>query len=264
MTPSVQAPVKLYRMSLPNGECPWGRRAVDLLNEQNIAFEDHLLRSREDAEAFKAKHEVSTTPQVFWGEERIGGYTELADHLGFADPEAGDEKSYAPVVALFSTAALVSLAASLGVSGFMGVALSMLASLKLMDLDAFARSFENYDLITQRVKPYGKLYPFAELAIGLGFLSGAAPLLTGAASLAIGLSGSLSVFKAVYLDKKDLNCACIGGNSKTPLGVVSFAENAIMAVMGAILLLSAVGGVEVSGRAIEATPGVAIAGEYSP
>ena len=36
----------------------------------------------------------------------------------------------------------------------------------------------------------------------------------------------------------DLNCACVGGGSRTPLGVVSFAENAIMAIMGGVLLFN--------------------------
>ena len=47
------------------------------------------------------------------------------------------------------------------------------------------------------------------------------------------------MFKAVYIDKKELNCACVGGNSSAPLGVVSFLENAIMIVMGVVLLVSA-------------------------
>jgi hypothetical protein len=40
----------------------------------------------------------------------------------------------------------------------------------------------------------------------------------------------------VFIDHLALNCACVGGNSKTPLGVVSFAENLIMALMGAVML----------------------------
>lgn len=47
------------------------------------------------------------------------------------------------------------------------------------------------------------------------------------------------MFKAVYIDKLELNCACVGGNSKAPLGAISFLENAIMVGMGAFLLFSA-------------------------
>ncbi|WP_264325270.1 MauE/DoxX family redox-associated membrane protein [Romeriopsis navalis] len=108
-----------------------------------------------------------------------------------------------------------------------------------MDIDAFVEGFKKYDLITKQFQPYAKAYPFAELLIGLGGLSGVAPLVTGISSLWIGTSGAVSVFKAVYIDKLALNCACVGGNTKTPLGVVSFAENAIMAGMGAFLIFTA-------------------------
>ena len=234
---SVEQPVRLYRMSTPDHECPWGLKAVNLLNEKGIRFEDHKLTSKAEIEAFKAKHNVPTTPQIFFGDERIGGYSDLAEY--FDVEKEGAEYSYTPVVALFSTAGLVAWAAALGVPGFMGVSLSMLASLKLMDIDAFVEGFEKYDLITQKVRPYGKAYPFLELLLGLGFLSGLAPVATGIGSLILGTSGAISVFKAVYIDKLELNCACVGGNSKAPLGVVSFLENAIMVGMGAFLLFSA-------------------------
>jgi len=224
-------------MSTPDHECPWGLRALTLLQEKGFEFEDIRLQTAEQIADFKAQHNVATTPQIFFGNQRIGGYTDLAAYLEVTAETA--EYSYTPVIALFTTAGLMATAASLGVSGFMGVSLSMLASLKLMDINAFAESFGKYDLITRRFKPYGKVYPFAEAAIGLGFLSGVAPLAVGIGALLVGVSGAVSVFKAVYIDKMALNCACIGGNSKAPLGIVSFAENAIMALMGATLIFSA-------------------------
>lgn len=238
--PNTTETVRVYRMSTPDHECPWGLRAIDLLTERGIEFEDILLRSREEVDAFKAQHNVATTPQIFFGEERVGGYSDLAGRFQMV-PEKPDY-SYTPVIALFSTAGLMTLATSLGMTGFMGISLSMLASLKLMDLNAFATSFEQYDLLTKRFRPYGKTYPFIELLVGLGFLSGVAPLATGIGSLVVGVAGAASVIKAVYIDKLALNCACVGGNSKAPLGVVSFAENAIMAVMGASLIWMTVNG----------------------
>jgi len=235
---AIPAPVKLYRMATADHECPWGLRAINLLEDKGIAFEDIRLTTPEAVAAFKAQHQVATTPQIFFGEQRIGGYTDLAAYLAVQAETA--DYSYTPVVALFSTAGLVALSTSLGISGFMGISLSMLASLKLMDLNTFAESFAKYDLVTQRIKPYGKIYPFVELAVGLGFLAGVAPLATGLGSLLVGASGAVSVFKAVYIDKMALNCACIGGNSKAPLGIISFAENAIMALMGATLIFSTV------------------------
>jgi glutaredoxin len=226
--------IKLYRMSMPEHECPWGLRAVKLLQDKNLPFEDIKLRSPQEVEEFKAKYQVATTPQIFFDSERVGGYTDLAARFNVAVEQP--DISYLPVVALFSSAGLMTLALSLGMTGFMGIALSMLATLKLMDLDSFAQSFEKYDLLTKKFKPYAKIYPFAELAIGLGFLSGMIPLVTGIAATSVGVSGTISVIKAVYIDKMALNCACVGGNTKTPLGVISLSENLMMAIMGMILI----------------------------
>jgi glutaredoxin len=230
--------VRLYRMELPDHACPWGLRAMRLLRERHIPFEDHPLTSAEEVEAFKAAHGVATTPQIFAGDERIGGYSDLAGRLGVR-PEAA-EISYAPVVAVFLTAALMSLVLAAGVGGFMGFAICLLAMLKLMDVQAFAASFRKYDLLSQRWRPWARLYPGIELLVGLGVLlqpgpSGAAQLV-GAVAVLLGAMGMVSVGKAVFIDHLALNCACVGGNSRTPLGVVSFAENLIMAAMGLAML----------------------------
>ena len=47
----------------------------------------------------------------------------------------------------------------------------------------------------------------------------------------------ISIFKAVYLDKLKLNCACIGGYAKTPFGIISFIENLLMAIMSVLILI---------------------------
>ncbi|WP_263975534.1 glutaredoxin family protein [Leptolyngbya sp. 7M] len=101
----------VYRMSMPEHECPWGLRAIKLLQEQGIEFEDVKLRSREAVDQFKAKYGVATTPQIFFGDERIGGYTDLAERLKVEAEKT--EYSYTPVVAVFSTAGLMALATSL-------------------------------------------------------------------------------------------------------------------------------------------------------
>ncbi len=225
--------------------CKFGDKAVELLKEKDIQFEDHVFDSKDEEMAFKEKHGVSTTPQIFFGDERIGGYSDLAEKLGEDVEEESNETSYVPVIAVFSVAALMALATSLGVMGFMGFALAMLATLKLMDIQSFVQSFSKYDLITQRIKGYGYVYPFAEVAAGLGFLLIAAlatppealKMTTGILSLFVGVAGGISVFKAVYIDKIDLNCACVGGNANVPLGAVSFTENAMMAVMGLWVLV---------------------------
>ena len=230
--------VHLYRMDLPDHACPWGHKAIRLLQEQGIPFTDHRLTTQVQVQAFKDQHRVATTPQIFSAGQRLGGYSELAALLQVRAEAA--EVSYTPVLAVFATALLVDLAAGGGVMGFMGYALAMLAMLKLMDVAAFATSFLKYDLISQRCPVYARCYPGLELLVALGFLARQAQGATGLLALLLGVSGMVSVYKAVVIDKLALNCACVGGNSKAPLGVVSFAENLMMAAMGTALIMGMV------------------------
>lgn len=232
---AITEPVTLYRMSLPEHECPWGLKAVALLKERDIPFTDVKLTNQAQVDDFMAQHQVPTTPQIFFGKQRIGGYTDLAHYLHA--PVVKENFSYIPLIAVFSVATLMALALQIGWMGLMGIALCLLALLKLMDIPSFVKGFKQYDLVTQRLEAYAWSYPFLEVLLGLSFLAGKGLALSGPVALVIGVIGTTSVIKAVYIDKLAINCACVGGNSKTPLGVSSLAENLMMVLMGSLLLL---------------------------
>ena len=71
----------LYRMVLPDHECPFGLRAKQMLADNGFEVEEHILRSRSEVDAFEAEHDVDTTPQVFIAGERIGGSDDLERYL---------------------------------------------------------------------------------------------------------------------------------------------------------------------------------------
>ncbi len=71
----------LYRMVLPEETCPFGVRAKQMLERAGYQIDEHLLRSREEVEAFEEKQNVATTPQVFIDGERIGGSDDLERYL---------------------------------------------------------------------------------------------------------------------------------------------------------------------------------------
>ena len=99
--------------------------------------------------------------------------------------------------------------------------------------------FLNYDLLAQKWPTYGYVYPFAELAAGVLMLAGALTWLSAPVALIIGGVGAVSVFKAVYIDRRELKCACVGGSSNVPLGFVSLTENLMMIAMAVAMLLMA-------------------------
>ena len=103
---------------------------------------------------------------------------------------------------------------------------------KLKDVESFSTMFLNYDLLARRWVPYGYVYPFAETLAGVLMLASALIWLAGPVALFIGTVGAVSVFKAVYIEKRELKCACVGGDSNVPLGFVSLTENLIMMGMG--------------------------------
>lgn len=227
----------LYRMMTPKHQCPYGLKTLHLLKQADFEVEDHHLSSREETEAFKAEHNVKTTPQAFIAGERIGGYEAVRKHLGktVRDPEAS---SYRPVIALFSMTALTALALSLGMHGtgfsvqtvewFIALSMVVLALLKLQDVESFSSMFLNYDLLARRWVPYGYVYPYAEGLAGILMVGGLLNWISIPLALFIGTVGAVSVFKAVYVDKRELKCACVGGANNVPLGFVSLTENLMM------------------------------------
>ncbi len=78
----------LHRMVLPDHTCPYGVRAKEMLEEAGFEVDDQVLSSREEVEAFKSEHGVSTTPLIFIDGEPIGGSTELETYLAAQDANA--------------------------------------------------------------------------------------------------------------------------------------------------------------------------------
>ena len=76
-----QRTATLYRMKLPTHECPYGLLARRMLEDAGYEIDEHLLTNRDEVDAFQAEQGVSTTPQIFIDDERIGGSEELAEYL---------------------------------------------------------------------------------------------------------------------------------------------------------------------------------------
>ncbi|MDD9743980.1 MULTISPECIES: glutaredoxin [Marinovum] len=232
---------KLYRMAMPDHLCPYGLKSKALLEREGYAVEDHHLTTREETDAFMEKHGVETTPQTWLGDERIGGYDDLRVHFGKETQDA-DETSYQPVIAIFSVAFLMALGLSWAMFGsiltlraaewFIAISMCFLAVQKLQDVESFSTMFLNYDLLARRWVRYGYIYPFGEAFAGILMVAGALTWLSAPVALFIGTVGAVSVFKAVYIDRRELKCACVGGSSNVPLGFVSLTENLMMIVMG--------------------------------
>lgn len=238
---------QLYRMVMDKHVCPYGLKAKYLLEREGYEVEDHHLTTREQTDSFKKEHGVATTPQTFIDGQRIGGYTELRKLVGKPLPEPG-ATSYTPVLVVFAAAAALATAVSHVAFGnaltvragewFIAFAMVLLAMLKLQDVEKFSSMFVGYDLLARRYVPYSYAYPFLEFGAGVLMAAHAVDWLSIPVALFIGTVGAVSVFYAVYVQQRDIKCACVGGSSNVPLGFVSLTENLAMVGMAIWMLLS--------------------------
>jgi hypothetical protein len=120
---------------------------------------------------------------------------------------------------------------------FMGLFLFPLALLKLFDIGGFAKAFARYDVVAKIWPTYGRVYPFLELALALSLLSSLWPIPTHIAALLIGTVGTIGIVQTLARGEQ-LRCACVGSTIDVPLGMVSISENAGMAAMAAVFLVS--------------------------
>lgn len=230
----------IYRLVTPDHLCPWGIKALDLLKRHGFTVTDHHLDSMEATKRFKEEDKVDETPQVFLDGQRLGGYDDLRRHLGLR-PDPNEGETYQPVIAIFAVTFLMALTTSWTMLGslsvlrvaelFIAFSMCVLGIQKLRDLDGFATGFVQYDLLAQRYVPYASIYAFIEAAGGALMIAGLLTWIAAPIVLIASTIGAVSVFKAVYIERRSLRCACVGGGSTVPLGFISLTENLMMMAM---------------------------------
>lgn len=151
---------------------------------------------------------------------------------------------YRPLLSLVVIACLAGLAIMYGSGGspmhfmhyFMGIFLCIFAMLKLFHPDAFASGFAKYDIIGKRFRPYLYIYPYIELALGLGYLSFFMPAVVYSATIIVMIVGIIGVAGALK-QGLNINCPCMGSVLDVPLSTVTLTENISMAAMAFLMLV---------------------------
>ena len=119
---------------------------------------------------------------------------------------------------------------------FMGLFYIIFSFFKILDIKGFSKSFKMYDPLAKKITIYGYIYPFIEILLGLMFLTrievNIALLIT---IIILGIT-SVGVTKTL-LNKRTINCACLGTTLKLPMTEATFIENAIMITMAIVLLI---------------------------
>lgn len=119
---------------------------------------------------------------------------------------------------------------------FMGLFYIVFSFFKLLDLKGFPESFKMYDPLAKVIPAYAWIYPFIEVALGLMFLMRFQISFALIITLVVLGITTVGVSKAL-LNKKSIQCACLGTALKLPMTKATFIENTVMIIMAVIMLL---------------------------
>jgi copper chaperone CopZ len=107
---------------------------------------------------------------------------------------------------------------------------------KLLNLKGFAESYSSYDIIAKKWLGWGYVYAFIELGLGIAYLINFNPILTNAVALIVMGISIIGVLQSV-LNKRRIQCACLGAVFNLPMSTITVIEDALMITMSGAMLL---------------------------
>ncbi len=119
---------------------------------------------------------------------------------------------------------------------FMAAFFLVFSFFKLLNLKGFAESYQMYDIVARRFKGWAFIYPFIELALGLAFLLNFNFVLTNSVTFMVMGISIIGVLQSV-LNKKQIQCACLGAVFNLPMSTITIIEDLLMIGMSAWMLL---------------------------
>lgn len=157
------------------------------------------------------------------------------------DPTVG---TYRPLIMIIGFILLVTVLAQWPLTDFDGMLwmrhfmagfFIVFAFFKLLNLRGFADSYAMYDIVAARWRPWGLLYPFVELGLGIAYLINLAPFWTNVVTIVVLGVSSVGVIQS-NLNKRKIKCACLGDIFNLPMSTVTIVEDVGMVAMAALML----------------------------
>lgn len=187
-------------------------------------------------------------------QEAIGGNNSKYQITTSHHNEATEEirswfETYKPIILIFGYITLVSVLAQVAYKSFDTMLLMrhfmagfflVFSFFKLLNLKGFAESYAMYDVLAKRIPSWGYVYAFVELGLGLAYLVNFNPYFTNVVTLAIMSLSIIGVLQSV-INKKKIQCACLGAVFNLPMSTVTIIEDALMIVMSGVMLINLIG-----------------------
>lgn len=154
--------------------------------------------------------------------------------------------TYKPILIIFAYITTISIIAGtqhttfhwmLAMNIFMAGFFLTFSFFKMLDLKGFAESYSMYDIIAKKVKAWGFVYAFIELGLGIAYATNFQPLATYIVTLVVMTISIIGVLQSV-LNKRKIECACLGAVFNLPMSTVTIIEDALMIAMSGIMLVT--------------------------
>ena len=152
--------------------------------------------------------------------------------------------TYKPILLIFGYLLFISIMAArpagvfnleLAMRVFMSGFFLTFSFFKMLDLPGFADSYAMYDIIARRFRNWGYIYAFIELALGILLAVGFQPFYTNLATMLIMTVSIIGVLQSV-LNRRRIQCACLGAVFNLPMSTVTIIEDALMIGMSGAML----------------------------
>jgi cation transport ATPase len=170
-----------------------------------------------------------------------------SQHSEVAEQTKSWLETYKPILLIFFYITLVTLLVQLrnhhfdvmqSMQHFMAGFFLVFSFFKMLNLKGFAESYVMYDVLAKRLPVWAYIYVFTELALGIAFLINFAPLITNSITFLVMSISIIGVLQSV-LNKRKIQCACLGAVFNLPMSTVTIIEDALMIVMsGAMLIMT--------------------------
>lgn len=209
---------------------------VDLPNNTAKVSMDHHVPTAELQAAFAPYPKYGLTEEN--QQHSAPAFVDTEDKRSFVE-------TYKPVLLLFGYILVVSLLVSttagfdwmLAMRVFMAGFFLAFSFFKLLNLQAFADSYAMYDVVARRFKAWGIIYAFVELGLGIAYVVNYNPVVVNIITLLVMGVSIIGVLQSV-LNKKKIQCACLGSVFNLPMSTLTIIEDAVMILMSAAMLVA--------------------------
>ncbi len=230
------------------GSCV-ARVKSELLKLGDVISADIQLQSPQAAITMNKHISVTALQQAI---EKAGHYSiaeadvTMAASMNEAKDNGEEKNSYFPIFLIFGYITGITLLIQI-VQGsfnwmqrmghFMAGFFLVFSFFKMMNLKGFAESYSMYDIVAKKWKGWSYVYAFAELALGIAFLTSFIPILTNAVTFVVMSVSIIGVLQSV-INKRKIKCACLGAVFNLPMSTITIIEDALMIGMSGVMLIT--------------------------